>query len=155
MSLARASLILDFARSGRLDSRMITSRADVSACASYVDRNGTIKVASANTPRFTHDPDTFAPLGLLIEPTRVNRFVQSATLDNAAWTKSEVTVTANSTTAPDATLAADSIKPSTSNAAHYLQRDTGTILGGEGQTVTGFLQGWRLSAHQDEDRHAG
>ncbi len=36
--------------------------------ATRVNAQGLIEVVPPNTPRFTHDPITLAPLGLLIEP---------------------------------------------------------------------------------------
>lgn len=58
-------------------------------------------------PRFDYNPATLAPLGLLIEEQRVNLALYSAEFDNAAWTKSSTSVTANATTSPDGTTNAD------------------------------------------------
>jgi hypothetical protein len=56
----------------------------------------------------------------LIEKVRTNLILQSQTFDNASWTKSNVTVTANSTTAPDGTTTADTIlAPLASTSAIY------------------------------------
>jgi hypothetical protein len=44
----------------------------------------------------------------------------SEQFDNAAWDKSNISVTANSTTAPDGTLSADKIIPSTNAVQHYV-----------------------------------
>ena len=60
-------------------------------------------------PRFDYDPVTLAPRGLLIEEQRTNLLTYSQQIDNAAWAKTIVTVTANSTTAPDGTTSADTI----------------------------------------------
>ena len=43
-----------------------------SSAATYVDSNGLISIASTDTPRFDHDPDTGESLGLLIEEERTN-----------------------------------------------------------------------------------
>jgi hypothetical protein len=56
----------------------------------------------------------------LIEKVRTNIALQSQTFDNASWTKSNSTITANATTAPDGTSTADKIVENTSNAAHYV-----------------------------------
>lgn len=45
--------------------------------------------------------------GLLIEESRTNRFQRSSEFDNAYWTKSNSTVTANQATALDGTVSAD------------------------------------------------
>jgi hypothetical protein len=49
--------------------------------------------------------------------------LQSQTFDNASWTKSDTTVTANAATAPDGTLTADKIVASATTAVHKIQRD--------------------------------
>jgi hypothetical protein len=48
-----------------------------------------------------------------------NLLLQSQTFEAAQWVKADATISANSTTAPDGTLTADTIIPSTTNAAHY------------------------------------
>lgn len=55
-----------------------------------------------------------------------NRFLQSQTFDNASWTKSATTVTADQATAPDGTTTMDLVVPSTSNAYHALQQSIAT-----------------------------
>jgi hypothetical protein len=60
-------------------------------------------------PRFDYNPFTLGALGLLIEEQRTNLLTYSAEFDNAAWTKSNTTITSNSTTAPDGTVSADTI----------------------------------------------
>lgn len=60
----------------------------------------------------------------LIEGSRTNLCLQSQTLDNASWTKSNSSVTANTTTAPDGTITADSIIEDSSLAStHYVRAD--------------------------------
>lgn len=46
---------------------------------------------------------------LILEPQRTNIATYSSELDNAAWTKSGTTITANNTTSPDGTTNADKI----------------------------------------------
>ena len=45
--------------------------------ATYFDSNGTLTTATANTPRFDHDPVTLASRGLLIEEGRTNSIANS------------------------------------------------------------------------------
>ena len=45
--------------------------------ATYFDSNGTLITATANTPRFDHDPVTLASRGLLIEEGRTNSIANS------------------------------------------------------------------------------
>ena len=63
--------------------------------------------AAVYGPRFDFDPVTLAARGLLIEESRTNLLTYSEQFDNAAWTKDQVTVTANSVAAPDGTVTAD------------------------------------------------
>jgi hypothetical protein len=76
--------------------------------------------AAVYGPRFDYDPVTLAAKGLLIEEQRTNLATYSEAFDNAAWTKANATISANSTTAPDGTTTADTLLDNTSAAAHYL-----------------------------------
>jgi len=67
-------------------------------------------------PRFDYDPVTLAPKGLLIEEQRTNLLLYSEQFDNAAWTNSGATVTANSIAAPSGEISADTIARTTSTA---------------------------------------
>lgn len=66
-----------------------------------------LQTASAGRARFDHNPTTGESLGLLIEEARTNSLTYSAQFDNAAWTKSNATITANTIVAPDGTLTGD------------------------------------------------
>jgi hypothetical protein len=57
---------------------------------------------------------------LLVEPQRTNLALRSQEFDNASWTKAGSTINANTTTAPDGTLTADSIIESATNATHLV-----------------------------------
>jgi hypothetical protein len=59
--------------------------------------------------RFDYDPVTLAPRGLLIEEQRVNLVTYSEQFDDAAWTKSSSTITANASVSPDGTADADKV----------------------------------------------
>lgn len=76
--------------------------------------------AAVYGPRFDYDPVTLAAKGLLIEEQRTNLATYSEQFNNAAWTKANATISANSTTAPDGTTTADTLLDNTSAAAHYL-----------------------------------
>ena len=87
------ALFLDFL-SGSLDSRVGFSRG---TNATMVDSTGRI---------------IYAPANLLL---------RSEEFDNAAWTKLNATVTANTTTAPDGTLTADTLSDGTATDNHGLK----------------------------------
>lgn len=92
--------------------------------ATYYDSTGLLQTSAANTPRFDYNPSTLAAKGILVEGNRTNNQTYSSQLDNAAWTKSEMSVTANSGTSPDGTANADLIIPSTNNAYHHITNGT-------------------------------
>ena len=71
----KPSLNLNFARSRALDPRITFTRASVGT---YVGRDGLVKTASNDEPRFDHDPDTLESLGLLIEESRTNTLTYSS-----------------------------------------------------------------------------
>ena len=66
----KPSLNLNFARSRSLDPRITFTRAST---ATYIGRDGLIKIAGEDEPRFDHDPDTLESLGLLLEENRTNQ----------------------------------------------------------------------------------
>lgn len=63
-----------------------------------------------------------AEAGLLIEPAGQNDYTRSEELDDAAWTKSEATISANATAAPDGQTTADKLVESVNTAVHQLAR---------------------------------
>jgi hypothetical protein len=103
------SLLFDFT-SGQLDSRITFTR---SSSGTYVGSDGLIKTAATNVPRFDYDPVTLAPKGLLIEEARTNLCLQSAALKTSSpWiaeASTNVTITADTDTAPDGAVAADTV----------------------------------------------
>ena len=68
--------------------------------------------------RFDHNPTTFESLGLLIEEQRTNLLVRSEEFDDAAWAKTNSSITANTVVAPDGTLTADKVIANTSSGSH-------------------------------------
>ena len=96
------SLLLDFAKSKKLDPRVTFTRGSTGT---YVDDNGLIRTVGINEPRFDHDPNTLKSLGLLIEESRTNLILQSTTPDNlvSPWGKGINTTRIGTTTAPDGT----------------------------------------------------
>ena len=101
---------------------------------------------------------TLAARGLLIEEQRTNQALYAAQFDNATWSKSGISVTANSVVSPDGTVTASTITATNSNgdiyhstggtagtytASIYVRRKTGT---GQLQWVT--LDGGRTNVTQ-------
>jgi hypothetical protein len=74
-------------------------------------------------PRLVYDPVTLASQGILVEEARTNSCLQSSTF-STTWSAAQATVTANSTTAPDGTLTADTLVPTAVNNQHRLDQTT-------------------------------
>jgi len=77
-------------------------------------------------PRFDYDPVTLQPRGLLIEEQRANLLTYSEQFDNAAWTKTGATITANSVVSPNGTTTADSLVEDTSTGNHWVFQSLGS-----------------------------
>jgi hypothetical protein len=119
----RPTLNLDFANTRVLDPRITFTRAST---ATFVGSNGLIQTAASNVPRFDHNPTTGESLGLLVEEARTNLLLRSEEFDNASWTKVALTTTPNTTTAPNGTIAADSVIPNTVTTLFYTQQNVTT-----------------------------
>jgi hypothetical protein len=86
-----------------------------------------ILTAASGVARFDHNPTTFESLGLEIEESRTNLVTYSSEFDNAAWTKTATTITANTVIAPDGALSGDLSVADTSSALHAVRATyTGT-----------------------------
>lgn len=72
-------------------------------------RNSAGILVPGTTMRCDHDASG-NKLGLLIEEQRTNLLLRSAEFDNASWTKTNTTVTADQVAAPDGTVSADKIE---------------------------------------------
>ena len=81
--------------------------------ATYYDKTGTLQTATNDTPRFGYDPATLIPLGLIEEKAVTNLLLYSEQFDNGAWTKTNSSVSANSTVAPDGNTTADTVTATT------------------------------------------
>ena len=104
--IIRPSLTLDFANSQIFDPRITFTRA---SSGTRTNERGLIESLASGVPRIDFDPVTGECRGLLIEEARTNLLLRSAEFDNASWTKTRATITANATTAPDGTLTGDKI----------------------------------------------
>lgn len=91
---SRQSFGLDFANSRFLDRKIPFARNSI---ATYFDKNGFMRTAAINKPRFSHDPLTMQCLGVLLEETRTNYLLQSGDFTQGAWTKIRTSVTSSTT----------------------------------------------------------
>ena len=131
------TMTLDFVNSNTLDPRVTFTRA---SAASYTDSSGTLQTAAADGPRFDYDPVTLTCKGLLIEEQRTNLLTYSSEFDNAAWTKSNATVTANAVAAPDGSLTADKLVENTVNGEHLLFAVASGLVSASTYTFTYFAK---------------
>jgi hypothetical protein len=75
--------------------------------------------AASGVARFDHNPTTFESLGLEIEESRTNLVTYSSEFDNAAWTKTRSSITANIIVAPDGALTGDKfVEDTTASSTH-------------------------------------
>lgn len=88
-------------------------------------RDNTGQYAAGTTLRCDHDADG-VPLGLRHEPARTNVLLYSQDFSNAAWSKTDTTVTANATAAPDGATTADLLTEGTAGTAAIYQDGTMT-----------------------------
>lgn len=93
-----------------------------STAGNYFNASGVMQSAAINAPRFDFNPETLASNGLLLEPAATNLITFSEQFDNAAWSKSGSTISANAATAPDFTVTADKVVESATMASHPVFR---------------------------------
>jgi hypothetical protein len=79
-----------------------------------------LETAASGVARFDHNPITDESLGLLIEEQRTNLFTYSEQFNDAAWTKTASSITANTIVAPDGALTGDALIENTATAEHVL-----------------------------------
>lgn len=89
-----------------------------------IDASGNLVDAAANVPAWTF------PIGgssagcpyLSFLPSVENLFTYSEQFDNAAWVKSNSSITANATTSPDGTANADELIEDSATSTHFIQQ---------------------------------
>ena len=93
-----------------------------------------------NVARFDHNPVTGESLGLLIEESRTNLVLRSEEFNNASWSKSNSSVTANVTVAPDGSLTADKLAENTADSAHLVRSNPIAVTSGTLYTGTVYIK---------------
>jgi len=76
---------------------------------------------------------------ILLEPSRQNVFPYNIDFSNAAWTKSNLSVTANSITSPEGITNATLVTENSSNILHYLS-DAVSVTSGTSYTVSVYAK---------------
>jgi len=114
---------------------------NASTTRTFVGSDGLIQTAATNVPRIDFNPKTLACRGLLIEEQRTNSQSRSEEFGNASWAKGAVTVTDNSSTAPDGATTADLISETTANAQHTIYQGSPTgVTTGIAYTASVFVK---------------
>jgi hypothetical protein len=99
--------------------------------ATRVNASGLIETVASGVPRLDYTNSSCPKI--LLEPQRSNLVTWSEALDNATWTKTEVTVTANQAVSPDGSTNADLLADNTALASHFTQQ---TFFSASSQLVT-------------------
>lgn len=113
------------------------TRADASTCATYVDSAGVVQTVAANVLRDSHFVG--GNRTVLLEGARTNKILRSEEFDDAAWTKSSLTVTANDTTAPDGTATADRLTQTAAGGACRSAANIG-FTGNDTKAISVFMK---------------
>ena len=113
------------------DGQLAFSRAST---ATRVNASGLIETVSSNVPRLDYLNGSCPRL--LLEPQRTNLATYSEQINNAAWGKLNVTVSANQAVAPDGTTSADLVYPTTTGADRLIEQFPVAVIG---QTWTSSL----------------
>jgi hypothetical protein len=88
-----------------------------------------LETAASGVARFDHNPTTFESLGFLLEEQRTNLVTYSEQFDDAAWAKSNSSITANTIVSPDGTLDGDKLVEDTANTSHNINRNQSVTTG--------------------------
>lgn len=89
------------------------------SAATYVDEVGVVQTAATDVARFDYLSGSRC---LLVEPAATNLFERSAEFDNAYWSKSRASVSANTVAAPDGTVTAETLTDDATTGTHAVFR---------------------------------
>lgn len=109
------------------------------------DTNGRAVFPAANLPRWHHfdrDGDgVFEYPTLLLEPRNRNLLLRSEEFDNAAWTKTRSSISANGLIAPNGLLVADKlVEDSTASNSHYVFQNVTLSAAGHRYALSVFAR---------------
>jgi hypothetical protein len=133
-----ATDILDFA------GNTSTGCASLAACTSITNSAGFAQTSTGTLTSFSANALRRTDLGVLVEAAATNLCTQSQTLDNAAWTLNDLTVTANATTAPDGTATAELFTDNSNNVIHRFFSTGISFTSGTTYTTSVYLKGGTL-----------
>jgi len=103
---------------------MVVTRATT---ATRVNSSNLIESVAINVPRLDYTGGGCP--SILVEPERTNLLLRSEEFDNASWAKTNATVTANVTTAPDNTMTADKLVDDATLTQHRINQTPTAAIG--------------------------
>ncbi|QIG66676.1 tail host specificity protein J [Rhizobium phage RHph_TM16] len=107
----------------------------------YFDADGILKTAANNVPRYNYTPSDLSAVGVLLaEAAGTNLILQSQTFDNASWTKTNLTVTANAIAAVDGTTTADKLTEDTTASAVHQTAQQFAVTSGQSYVGSTFFK---------------
>ncbi len=107
----------------------------------YVDRNGVLRLAEVDALRTEWTGSDFSTPNVLLEGARTNAWTRSEALDDAAWTKTRCSISADATTAPDGATTADKIvEDGTASSTHNVSRAAPAVTNDTNQAFSLFAK---------------
>jgi len=140
LTLSSMKLKLDFDETTTLPTGISFTRA---TNGTFFNSSGVLTTAGSGVARFDHrlEGTTWVNKGLLIEEQRTNLVQRSEEFNDSYWTKDNISVTTNATTAPDGTTTAERIlETTTTNVAHIVSRNITENLTSTPYTFSLFLK---------------
>jgi hypothetical protein len=101
--------------------------------------SGILESVASGVPRLDYPAAGGCP-SLLVEPAATNLVLRSEEFDDAYWTKTRSTISANASTAPDGTTTADKLIPSDANATHFIGATLISFTSGTTYTLSVFAK---------------
>ncbi len=134
-----ASSVTVYAWGAQLEQRSAATAYTPTTSSPIVKYQPALQTAASGAARFDHSPTTGESKGLLIEEARTNLLPYSEAFDNAAWNKSQSTVTSNSIIAPNGTQAADTVTPTAVSGLHNVS-DAAAVTSGTTYTFSVYAK---------------
>ena len=124
----------------QLEQRAVATAYTVTTTQPITNYIPVLMTAAVGVPRFNFNPTTRESLGLLIEEQRVNLSTYSADFSNAAWTKTQSSITSNTIVAPDGTLTGDKLIPDTTAGVTHNIVQTINVTSGTYYTFSCYMK---------------
>jgi len=90
--------------------------------------SGTLESVASGVPRLDYPSAGGCP-SLLVEPAATNLLLRSEEFGDASWTKTNTTITSNSSTAPNNTTTADKLVENSTTSEHYIEQQFTSVVG--------------------------